>query len=92
MKKIKIKINGSCVEAMVDVNSLRGELGLPLHDLFNCGIYHWHTHNKTVGPNVEDSYHGFLLPAQPQHPPLTQSPKTSLTPTKTPSTSLICDL
>ena len=37
---IKIQIDGSWIEVMVDVSSLRQALGLPLHDLFDCGIYH----------------------------------------------------
>ena len=47
--KIKIQINGSWVEAMVDENSLRQELGLLLRDLFNGGHFHGRAHDKPQG-------------------------------------------
>ena len=43
---------------MVDVNSLCQVLGLPLHDLFNGGIYHAYAHNETAGPDIEETDHG----------------------------------
>ena len=52
VKKIKIKIIGSWVEAMVVINFLREVLGLPLHDIFNAGAYHGYVHNKTVRHDV----------------------------------------
>ena len=38
VKKIKMKINRSQVEVMVDTSSLREALGLPLYEILNAGI------------------------------------------------------
>ena len=57
-RKIKPKINGSLVELMVNVNPLRQELDLPLHDLFDSGVYHGRVHSETVGADIEDTDNG----------------------------------
>lgn len=48
-RKIRIQINGSWVEVMVDASSLRQELVLPLNDLFENGIHYGHVHSDTLG-------------------------------------------
>ena len=70
VKKIKIQVNGFWEEAMVNVSSLSEALGVPLHNLINASTHHGHAHNKTVGPDVQDTGHRALLPAQPQRLPL----------------------
>ena len=67
-----MQINGSWVDVMVDMNSLREALELAFHNVINAGAHHEHAHNETVGADIEYIDHGALPPAQPQHPPLTQ--------------------
>ena len=62
-KKIRIEVNGSWMDVWVDVTSLRRALGLPLHDLFDGGIFREYVHQETVGPDVEDTDHGAVAPA-----------------------------
>jgi len=61
-KKIRIELNGCWLDVRVDVNSLRRALGLPLHDIFDGGIYNEYMHHETVGPDVEDTDHGATQP------------------------------
>ena len=91
VKKIKTQINGSWVEVMVYINSLREALGIPLHDILNAGMHHGCVHNETVGPDVEDTDNRALLPVQLQHLPLPQSPQPSLALTRTTLPSPTCD-
>ena len=51
-------MNGSWVEVMLDASSLSQDLGLPLCDLFENGIYHGHIHSETLGLDVIDADHG----------------------------------
>ena len=51
-RKIKTQINGSWVEVIVDVSSLRQALCLPLHNLFDSGICHGCVNSETVGDDV----------------------------------------
>ena len=37
---------------------MRCALGLPLHDIFDQGIFHEYQHNETVGNDVADTDHG----------------------------------
>ena len=52
------------------MTSLREALGLPLHNIFDSGIYNEYVHNKTVEPDAEDTDHGAI---QPPYPPSTST-------------------
>ena len=72
----------------MEVNFLRKELGLPLNDLFNGGVYHERAHNKTIDPDVEEIGHVSSSVqtkqeplAFPLQPPLVLLRTTSLSPT-----------
>ena len=49
-----MQINGSWAEVMVDENSLRQALELPLCDVLNSGTCQGYAHNETAGPCFED--------------------------------------
>ena len=49
------------------MNLLQEALGLPPHDIFQNGIFCEYVHNKTVGPNLEDTDHSAEQP--PPAPP-----------------------
>ena len=61
-KKNRIELNGCWIDVRVDVNSLWEALGLPPHDIFQNGIFCEYMHNKTVGPDLEDTDHGAEQP------------------------------
>ena len=42
---------------MVNASSLRQELGLKLHNVFENGVHHGNTHSETLEPDVEDADH-----------------------------------
>ena len=73
---IKIELNGCWVDVRVDVNSLRAALGLPLHDIFDNGIFRNYVHNETTGPDVEDTDHGAVQPPQQSTAPPSSSTRT----------------
>ena len=56
-KRIRIQINGTWVDVLVDIISLRQALGLPQHDMFDQGIFHEYQHNETAGEDMPDIDH-----------------------------------
>ena len=53
-----MKLNGTWLDVIVDVASLREALGLPSHDTFSEGTLHECRHNDIVGQDVADTDHG----------------------------------
>ena len=70
-RKIKMQINGSWAEVMVDVSSLRQALGLLLHCPIDSVIFYGRTYSETVGADAEDT--DYRASTAPQ----TEQPRTS---------------
>ena len=66
------------------MNSLQAALGLPLHNIFDGGIYNEYLHSKTDSPDVEDTDHVIVEPPLPIAPPTPPSPFTPSPSTPTP--------
>ena len=77
--KIKMQINESRVEMLVDLSSLYQALGITLHGLFESGVYHRCVHSETLGPDIEYNDHRTSA---------VQLEKSPISPTRTPSTQL----
>ena len=61
---IRVKATGSWVEVIVDATSLRQDLGLPLHDLFENGAYYVCDHSENLGADADSTDNG--ASAEPQ--------------------------
>ena len=63
---------------MLNASSLRQELGLALHDIFENGVHHGNTHSETLEPDVEDADHEASVAPQREQdridPPRLSSP------------------
>lgn len=56
-KKIQMEIDGSWVDVFVDFVLLWEAFGLPLHNIFNAGIFCGCSHNKIIGQDVTNVDH-----------------------------------
>ena len=67
-RKIKIEINRSWLEVMVNASSSRQTLALPLCDLIDKVSHHGHAHSETIGSDAEDTDHGVFATLHLEQP------------------------